>query len=471
MAHGGAAPPRPPGRTRRPAAALLGLGLVVALAAGACGGSGPPPSRKKPPPAATLPAGPACIRPENGSGCLQLAPGDRRVDLTRPSFSNPTSITNPLHPSSRLAQVLYGGQVDGKPLRTEFSLLPGTKTVAWDGQQVETVVLQYLNFLDGRIEEVALDWFAQADDGAVWYFGEDVFNYADGAVADTKGTWIAGRNGPPAMIMPASPRVGNVYRSENMPEVVFEEVTVKSVGQTVPGPSGPVGGAITASELHFDGTREDKVFAPGYGEFATGDPNGDLEVASLAVPTDARPGPPPAQLATLSTAVRAAFDAVGASHWSRASSASAALRRAWDAYRAGGVPDRLEQQMSRDLGTLAATVAGRQAAAARGAALRVAQNDLDLRLRHRPLAEIDLERLRLWARQLAVDSAARDPGAVTGDIATLEWVRDRVRHTLEPATAARLDGQIRDLRAAADRKDLAAAASAAPALLRTLPDG
>jgi hypothetical protein len=52
--------------------------------------------------------------------------------------------------------------VDGKPLRTEFTLLPGTKTITWDGQRVETVVLQYLNFLDGRIEEVAPGWASVA---------------------------------------------------------------------------------------------------------------------------------------------------------------------------------------------------------------------------------------------------------------------------------------------------------------------
>src|SRR6266511_127179 len=317
----------PRGPRRRPPAALLGIGLAVALATSACGGGSAPSSSRKPAPAATMPAGPACIQPENGGGCLQLAPGDKRVDLTRPSFSNPTSITNPLHPSSRLAQVIYGGQVDGKPLRTEFTRLPGTKTITWDGQRVETVVLQYLNYLDGRIEEVALDWFAQADDGAVWYFGEDVFNYADGAVADTKGSWIAGKGGPPAMIMPASPKVGNVYRSENIPAVVFEEVTVKTVGQTVQGPSGPVSGALTASELHFDGKREDKVFAPGYGEFSTGDPKGDLELASLAVPTDARPGPLPAKLTALSSAVRAAFDRVGGNDWRGAASPTSSSRR------------------------------------------------------------------------------------------------------------------------------------------------
>jgi len=467
MPHHGQAPARPRGTRRRPLAALLGVGLVVALATSACGGGSAPSSSRKPAPA-TMPAGPACIKPENGGGCLQLAPGDRRVDLTRPSFSNPTSITNPLHPSSRLAQVIYGGQVDGKPLRTEFTLLPGTKTITWDGQRVETVILQYLNYLDGRIEEVALDWFAQADDGAVWYFGEDVFNYANGAVADTKGSWIAGKGGPPAMIMPASPKVGNVYRSENIPAVVFEEVTVKTVGQTVQGPSGPVSGALTASELHFDGKREDKVFAPGYGEFSTGDPKGDLELASLAVPTDARPGPLPAKLTALSSAVRAAFDRVGGNDWSGAATATRRLRQAWDAYRSDGVPDQLVTQMRRDIDTLAGAVAARGPTEARAAALRVAQNDLDLQLRHRPVVEIDLARLRLWARQLQVDTAANDPGAVAGDVTTMEWIRDRVRYTLDQATAARVDEQLRDLRAAADNHDVPAAAKAAPALLKTL---
>jgi hypothetical protein len=145
-----------------------------------------------------------------------------------------------------------------------------------------------------------------------------------------------------------------------------------------------------------------------------------------------------------------------------------ALRKAWDAYRSVGLPDRLEQQMARDIETLTATVAAHEPAAAHAAALRVAQNDLDLQLQHRPVVKVDVERLRLWARQVQVDAAANDPGAVAGDASTLELIRDRVRHALGSATAGRLDAQLRDLRAAADDKDVAAAARAAPALLETL---
>jgi hypothetical protein len=450
------------GGSGRRGAMLLVIGLAAALAAGGCGGS--PSSRASKTPATSI-AIPTCIKPENGTGCLPLAPDGKRVDLARPSFSNPTSITNPLHPSARLAQVIYGGQVDGKPFRTEFSRLPDTRTIEWNGQQVDVVTLQYLAFSDGRIKEVALDWFAQADDGAVWYFGEDVFNYEHGVLADSKGTWMAGGDGPAAMIMPANPQVGTAYRSENIPGLVFEEVTVKAVGQTVPGPSGPVGGALVVTELHMDGQVEEKVFAPGYGEFSTGSPGGDLEAASLAVPTDARPGPLPAPLAAVSAAVREAFDTVAANDWTAASAANRKLARAWSAYRSGGLPDLLDKQMTRDLGALARAVDARTPAEAHQAVLRVAQDDTDLHSRHRPVAEVDLARLELWARQLGVDAADRDHGAVAGDVASLGWVRDRVHHLLDPATAARLDTRLGVVRGAAKAEDLGAVAKAAPALL------
>lgn len=111
--------------------------------------------------------------------------------------------------------------------------------------------------------------YAQADDGSVWYFGEDVFDFRDGAIVVTEGTWLAGRDGPAAMIMPADPQVGDVYRPENAPGIVFEEVTVASVQETLDGPLGPIEGGMLASELHMDGGTEDKFFAPGYGEFST----------------------------------------------------------------------------------------------------------------------------------------------------------------------------------------------------------
>jgi hypothetical protein len=443
----------------------------VALIAGACsGGSNDAknagnanPSIATSPAAERMPAGPSCIKPKGGAGCLSLAPASKRVDLIKPVFSNPTSITNPLHPSSRLDQVIYGGQVEGLPFRTEFTRLPETKTITWDGKQIKVVTWQYLAYSEGRINEVALDWFAQDDTGAVWYFGEDVFDYEDGVVSSTDGTWLAGKDGPPGMIMPAKPKVGDVYRSENVPGLVFEEVTVSSTGRSVAGPSGPVNGALGVTELHFDGKREDKIFAPGYGEFSTGSPNSDLEAVSFAIPTDARPGPPPAGLTALSAAIRTTVDRTAKNDWAGAASAITTLRASWQAYRAD-VPPLLEKQVSRDINLLGTAVTGRDPAEAHQAALRIAQDDLDLQLRYQPVIKIDQARLGLWARQIPIDAADEEVGAVAGDVTTLKWTWDRVRHAVDPAAAGRIDAQIRGLQSLAAKKNIGAVANAIPAL-------
>ncbi len=408
---------------------------------------------------------------ESGTGC---APGTKRVDLVQPSFSNSTRITNPLFPAGEVVQTLLLGNVDGHPLRVEYTLLPGTKTVEWNGQPVETRIVQYVAYLDRRIEEVALDWYAQADDGSVWYFGEDVSNYRDGVVDNTEGTWLAGKDGPPAMIMPANPRVGDVYRVENIPGVVFEEITIKAVGVTLDGISGPVAGAMVGDQLHVDGSHSDKTFVPGYGEFSTGR-DGDLEAVSLAYPVDRLTGPVPAELETLLSGATSIFEASQTENWAEASAILKTMSAAWGTYRERGpVPRLLEAQMHRALAALAGdaispAVNDRSAAGASKAAIDVAQAGLDLKLRHRSPAEIDLARLHLWARQLLVDAGSQEPGpTVTGDVVSLELIRDRIAHTLQLSDAQQLDSQLRELRAAAESDEFSKAGEAASRLLAFL---
>jgi hypothetical protein len=446
--------------TRRRAAVRLGIGFALALAVSACGSGG----QTVRPATPTTAAEAACVKKENGTGCLALAPESQRIDRATPDFSRPTEIDNPLLPIAQVTQSLQLGTVDGAPFRAEVTLMPGTKAITWDGRQVPTRIHQYVAYSGGRILEVALDWYAQADDGSVWYFGEDVFNYEDGAVADTHGTWLAGRDGPPGMIMPASPSPGQVYRPENIPELVFEEVTVTSAGERVPGPRGMVDGALVIRELHMDGATEEKTFAPGYGEFSAGGGGGDLEAVALAVPVDAAGGATPGELGALTHGARAGFDAAGSGRWAAASTRVKAMTAAWERAGGGDVPELLAEQMTAALDALAKVVGDRDPARARQAALRVEQAALDLELRHRDPAAVDLDRLDLWARQLQVDAAARDRGAVAGDVATLQVIWDRTGHTAAPAAAARVEDGLGSLRRAAGTHDLRAAAAALPAL-------
>jgi hypothetical protein len=72
----------------------------------------------------------------------------------------------------------------------------------------------------------------------------------------------------------------------------------------------------------------------------------------------------------------------------------------------------------------------------------------------------------LWARQLLLDAAARDRGAVAGDAATLQVIWDRAGHGAEPAAAERVAAGLTAVGKAAAGKDVTAAAAAIP-LLRT----
>jgi hypothetical protein len=450
-------------RTRAPSQSawlLFALGLTVAIVASACtdSGSGAPASRATNSRAGTgnFSANPTLIQqPPLGRWKKlargQLAPMSERVDLEMPSFSDPTSITNPLFPISDLHSALALGHVEGEQLKVETTLLPETKIVEWNGQRVETLQSQFLAYHDGRIDEVAVDTYAQADDGAVWYFGEDVFIYKDGRVVDTLGTWLAGVDGPASMIMPADPQVGDAYRTENVPGLVFfEESKVKRIGVTVKGPTGPVDGAMIGQELHFPGEVENKTFAPGYGEFFSG-VGGNVEVTALAVPTDALPGPAPAELETIASGADEIFADAQSGDWSATSVTFRSISVAWKQLRAGKVPTRLDGQMNRALKALDRAVAARDRSRVGHAALDVAGAGLDLELQYRPPVEIDMARFDLWTRRLLLDAAARNAAGVLGDITTLEWIRDRL--VLDTSDESRIDDQLRYLRAAAEAEE------------------
>ena len=454
-----------PQRERWICQAALAL-LVVALMLSACSGDGDSDESSGP---SAIPQPTQAQLAASGLAKLPLAAESERVDVAAPSFSHPTEVTNPLFPISDLHSAILNGKVEGKPFHTETTLLPGTRIIESTlGEPVETLVSQYAAFLDGRIEEVALDYYAQADDGSVWYFGEDVFNYnEDGVIGDTDGTWLSGKEGPPAMIMPADPQVGDVHRPENIPGLVFEEVAVKAVDETVDGPQGPVEGALIGEELHDDGTFSDKTFAPGYGEFYSAH-EGDVEALALAVPTDALSEPPPPDLRTLERGAREAFDSARSQDWQAASASAEELNASWESYETGGVPPRLVPPMQRALNALTAAIEATDQALAGTAAIDVAQSALDFELRHRPPAEIDLARFELWARQIVVDAAADDPGAVAGDVATMEWIRDRFAEMIDPTDLTRIDTHLLELRGSVADQELDVAAREAPRLLNTL---
>ena len=362
-----------------------------------------------------------------GGDCLglPLAPDSLRVDLEPPTFSDPLNVTNPLFPVASLARSVFHGESDGEPFRSETTLMSGTKTIMLDGKPVRTLISQYVAWIDRRLDEVAIDWYGQDDEGNAYYFGENVYNYVDGVVVDTNGTWLAGQEGPVAMIMPADPQVGNVWRPENACPIVFEEVIAQETGITVEGPSGPVHGALLVQELHMDGTYERKLFAPGYGEFSTGvAPN--VETIAVSAPADFIGGEIPESLDDLSNRAEALFTFARRGNWRRVQSIAGAMSADWELYRASGVPAVIAATMDTAFESLEEALAGHDRTAVRQSAVDIALACVDFEVQYEERPEVDLNLVEVWSRQLQLDMQARDRGAVRGDLETIRIIRDRL---------------------------------------------
>jgi hypothetical protein len=396
----------------------------------------------------------------SGSGC---APTGERIDINRPRFSDPTNITNPLFPISVLESTVFVGEVDGKPFRSETTRLPETGVVILDGKPVEVVLSQYTAYLDGRITEVALDRYAQADDGSVWYLGEDVMDYTDGSISVSEGTWLAGRDGPAAMIMPAEPEVGQVFRAEDIPGVVFEEVSIANVGQTVDGPLGAINGAITGQELRLDGSFSAKTFAPGYGEFISLT-DSSTESLAVSVPADRASDAEPIDLAKLQTATWGLVESARLEDWPAADATLARIKAIWARLTKMPQPVRIAEAVDSELAVLTQALAARQSGAITNAAVDVAQSALDLTLRYRTVTFVDIERFHLHAQQLRVDAAAGDNAGVAAEVATLEWIRDRITDALDDDELQTVDDSLAQLRDAAAVGNFGSAADQAARL-------
>jgi hypothetical protein len=155
--------------------------------------------------------------------------------------------------------------------------------------------------------------------------------------------------------------------------------------------------------------------------------------------------------------------------WEAALSTVGRVRRAWLAVQAAA-PTLIAPLLGGKMGALAQAVRRHQADRTAQLAIDVARLALDVELRYRPASAIDVERFHLWAQQLRVHAAAGDVAGVSGDAATLEWVRDRITAALDRSERQRLDSGLRALRIAVDVRNLAAAADEAARLAARVRD-
>jgi len=174
-----------------------------------------------------------------GSDADELPQGSDPVDIDPSRFS--AAIDHPYWPMPPGTVWVYreGDQ------RIEVTVTERTRTV----MGVETRVVHDLVTEDGVPVEDTFDWYAQDDDGNLWYFGEDTTEFEDGEPAGHAGAWEAGVDGAlPGILLPADPEVGMTYRQEYDAGEAEDRAEVLSLDEEVSVPFGDFSGALETED-------------------------------------------------------------------------------------------------------------------------------------------------------------------------------------------------------------------------------
>ncbi len=205
----------------------------------------------------------ACGTDDGGAAVIDPGDGGEYAPAVDPANFVDT-IDNPYLPYGPGARWVYEGVSDGEHERVEVVVTDEPKTV----MGIRATVVRDTVHVDGQLVEDTHDWFAQDDDGNVWYLGEDVENYADGTLVDRDGSWEAGVGGAlPGIVMPADPTVGDAYRQEFLRGEAEDMAEVIGIDGRQRVPAGSFDDVVTTRDwtpLEPD-VVEEKQYAPGVG--------------------------------------------------------------------------------------------------------------------------------------------------------------------------------------------------------------
>ncbi len=166
----------------------------------------------------------------------------------------------------------YEGVENGELITLEITVLDETETFRFLDEngdlfaEVTTRVIEEVETVAGQLRERSRNFFVQASDRTVCYFGEAVDIYENGTISSHEGAWRADEPGHrPGIIMPAVPRPGVKFQMEGAPGIAEDEGTIVGYGP-VEVPVGLFPRTIRVREFNpLDGGKGYKVYAAGVG--------------------------------------------------------------------------------------------------------------------------------------------------------------------------------------------------------------
>src|SRR5258705_4643649 len=191
-----------------------------------------------------------------------------------------TVIDNPYFPLPVGRTLVYSGVKDGQTQTDTVTVTDQKKVILG----ISATVVSDIATHNGAVLEKTFDFYAQDEQGNVWYLGEDTTHFLPNGKADTSGSFLAGVDGAqPGIIMEASPQIPDAYRQESYTGQAEDTAWVVGTSGSVSVPDGKLRNVLTTLESTRiePGAVDEKVYGPGLGIVSERSLTGPNEFAVL----------------------------------------------------------------------------------------------------------------------------------------------------------------------------------------------
>jgi hypothetical protein len=128
-------------------------------------------------------------------------------DFAAAKFEDPTAIDNQYFPMVPGTKLVFDGFTEVAGRQIPHSIIFTVTDLVKEIMGMRTVVAYIEDYSDGQLVEAEIAFYAQANDGTVWFMGEYPEEYENGIMVDAP-AWIPGFKGAQAgIVMQANPQL------------------------------------------------------------------------------------------------------------------------------------------------------------------------------------------------------------------------------------------------------------------------
>lgn len=206
-------------------------------------------------------------------------------DLQMAAFNNSTEINNRYFPLEPGLQYVYEGFIRQGNKKISHRKIVTVTELTKEVEGIETVVIYTEDYSNDELLEAEIAFYAQDDEGNVWFMGEYPEVYEAGEVLESQ-AWITGLDGAQAgIVMPAEPEVDGLSYAQGWGSDMnwTDRRQIVALGQQVCARADCYEDVLVAEEFSQEqpNATQVKFFAPEVGEVKVGWSE-SLELISLA---------------------------------------------------------------------------------------------------------------------------------------------------------------------------------------------